>query len=226
MSPDEIRRAIEKVEWFHSIELGHGIVTPGVKGKQEGRTGHEWMEFERTLLHLPSVAGKSVLDIGTRDGFYAFEAERGGARRVTTIDDWDATAWTDHGFQLAKQILGSAVVGKNLSLYDLDPHDETYDITFFLGVIYHLKHPMWGLQRVADVTGEMIILESHFDYLDADADVVPYLKFLAGADLNNDPTNWWSPSALALKQMLRAVGFARVEEVGRSYDRVVLHAWK
>ena len=91
MSPDEIRRAIEDVEWFHSIELGHGIVTPGVKGKREGRTGREWMQIERKLLQLPPVTGKSVLDIGTRDGFYAFEAERGGARRVTTIDDWDAT---------------------------------------------------------------------------------------------------------------------------------------
>ena len=73
------------------------------------------------------------------------------------------------------------------------------------------------------VARELLLLESHFDYLSPEADSVPYLKFLPGAELNNDPTNWWSPSALALKQMMAAAGFPRVEEVHRQYDRIVLH---
>lgn len=224
MTREEILRAVEKIRWFHSIDLGDGIVTPGVKGMVPGRTGHQFMELELAALRLPPMDGKSVLDVGTRDGYYAFACERLGAREVTTIDDWASSkVWRDDGFRLAREVLGSRVVGRSQSLYDLDPRKEGFDVTLFLGIIYHLRYPMWGLQKVADVTRELLVLESHYDFQNPETDTVPTLRFLPGAELNNDPTNWWSPSALALKQMMAAVGFVRVDEVHRVDDRIVLH---
>jgi tRNA (mo5U34)-methyltransferase len=124
-----------------------------------------------------------------------------------------------------------------------------FDVVFFLGVLYHLRHPLLALERVASVTGDMLILETVVDMVGVSR---PAMAFYPGRELGNDPTNWWGPNLPAIEGMLRDVGFARVATVtpwrpaayraaravyhkvrGRNglaeayrQDRAALHAWK
>ncbi|MBI2925411.1 MAG: hypothetical protein HYY24_06870 [Verrucomicrobia bacterium] len=108
MDTETLRKEVARIRWHHQIDLGHGVVTPGYDNSRK--------KLER--LHFPvSFAGKSVLDVGAWDGFFSFEAERRGARRVLATDSfsWGGGGWgTPEGFQLARQALGSNV-GTSLS---------------------------------------------------------------------------------------------------------------
>src|SRR5580704_15785161 len=105
---DELLREIEKIHWFHSIELRPGITTPG----------HSNESFTLSLLGLPEdLTGKTILDIGCWDGFYSFECERRGAKRVVSTDVWESTGRT--GFDLAREELNSSVEPVEANIYDL-----------------------------------------------------------------------------------------------------------
>lgn len=205
-------------------------------------------------LDLPaSLAGKQVLDIGAWDGFFSFEAERRGAARVVAADyySWHGTGWgTKAGFELARAALGSRVEDVDVDVMDLSPERVgTFDIVFFLGVLYHVRHPLLALERVASVTREMLIVETVIDMVGVRR---PAVAFYPDRELNDDPTNWWAPNVPAMDGMLRAVGFRRVRTVtparsalyraaravshavrGKNrlapalrQDRAVFHAWK
>ena len=120
-------------------------------------------------LHLPALEGKTVLDVGAWDGGYSFAVEQRGAARVLATDHWcwSGPGWgTREGFDLAHGALGSHVES-----LDIDPHDLTaesvgrFDVVLFLGVLYHLKDPLVVLERVHDVTGDLLILETEVDLL-------------------------------------------------------------
>jgi len=103
---DQLRCLVNEIRWFHKIDLGHGIVTPGVD-KTPAKPA--------TLGIAQDLTGKSVLDIGALDGFFSFEAERRGARRVVSLDSfsWRSSAvWSKAGFNLARSALSSAVEGR------------------------------------------------------------------------------------------------------------------
>jgi tRNA (mo5U34)-methyltransferase len=200
-----LREQIAQVRWFHAIELRPGLITPAPEPTSE----------RVDLLRMPvDLSGKSVLDIGAWDGFFSFEAERRGASRVVAADyfAWHGENWSDKsGFELARRALGSKVEDVDIDVMDLAPdRTGTFDLVLFLGVLYHLRHPLLALERVASVTGEQLILETHVDLTWLRR---PAMAFYHDKELRWDPTNWWGPNPAAVAGMLLAVGFKRVELV-------------
>jgi tRNA (mo5U34)-methyltransferase len=208
MSPlvaaDDLRRRAEKVHWFHTIDLGSGVTTPGLVDPS----------VILPRLRLPDLAGKTVLDVGAWDGYFSFEAERRGAARVVATDSysWGGGGWgSKAGFNIAREALASGVEDVTVDVMELDPAQlGTFDVVLLLGVLYHMRDPLGALERVASVTGELLIVETEVGML---LHRRPAAAFYPGAELANDPTNWWAPNPAAIEGMLRAVGFSRVELV-------------
>ena len=225
---------INKINWWHRIDLGNGITTPG---RDDSPTKLEQIKLPENLN------GLSVLDIGAWDGFFSFECERRGARRVVALDkDWDYPTIGKRGFELARRVLGSKVEDVELDVRDISPERVgIFDLVLFLGVLYHKPHPLLALERVASVVGKQLILETHVDMSEHDR---PVLAFYPEDECANDPTNWFGPNRAAVEAMLRVVGFRKVELMsstpvvrkpgegyvrgaGKSqYGRMVFHAWK
>jgi len=206
VNPSELRAEVSKIWWYHTIPLGHGIVTPGVD--DPGERLHK--------LGIPDdLRGKTVLDVGAWDGFFSFEAERRGAARVVATD---SHAWRDvgkQGFELARRVLKSRVEDRDLDVLDLSPETVgIFDLVLFLGVLYHMKDPLAGLERVASVTGERMILATALDLVGLKR---PAAAFYPGREFNDDPTNWWGPNPAAVVGMLRTVGFTRVRVFAPPY---------
>jgi tRNA (mo5U34)-methyltransferase len=233
LSPEEIRARAAALPWFHSIDLGHGIVTAG--------------DAEPPVTEFfPEFDGKSVLDIGAWDGYYSFLAERGGARRVVALDHYvwgvdfeernaywnqcfaegtlpdqslDTTKfWRPdlpgrRSFEFAVEALGSRVesVVADFATTDLDALGQ-FDVVLCLGVFYHLKEPFSLLERLRAVTAGVAVIETeaiHFQHHDDES----LLRFHAGGDLHTDFGNWFVPTIGALHSMCRAAGFADVRTV-------------
>jgi tRNA (mo5U34)-methyltransferase len=204
---EELRRRVTSIEWFHSIDLGDGVVTPGIDPSAA----------RLDKIHLPAnLSGMTVLDVGAWDGFFSFEAERRGAARVLAVDSfsWDGEGWgSKAGFELAHDALGSRIESMNVDVLDLSPETVgVFDVVLFLGVLYHMRHPLLALERVASVTGKQLIVETHVDLLRFRR---PAAAFYPGTEVNRDPSNWWGPNPAAVEAMLGAVGFERVEIVHR-----------
>ena len=201
----ELQARVDALRWYHSIDLGGGVVTRGVDDTP--------VRLARLDLP-PSFAGLTVLDIGAWDGFFSFEAERRGAARVVAADyySWHGGGWgTKAGFELARTTLGSRVEDVDIDVMDLSPERVgTFDVVFFLGVLYHLRHPLLALERIASVTRTLVILETVVDLVGIRR---PAAAFYPQRELNNDPTNWWGPNVPALHGMLRDVGFDDVRTV-------------
>jgi tRNA (mo5U34)-methyltransferase len=183
--------------WWHSIDLGHGVVTPGGSG-----------DTSRSLrrLALPDdLTGKTVLDIGAWDGYYSFECERRGAKRVVASDLFAWRYSSKAGFDLARAALGSRVEDMEIDVFDISPDTVgMFDIVLFLGVLYHLRDPFLGLAHAASVTRELLVIETHVDLLDLER---PAIALYPGNELNDDATNWCGPNVPALFGMLTALGF-------------------
>jgi tRNA (mo5U34)-methyltransferase len=243
---DQTLQAILKEcpEWFHSIELGPNLVTPG-------RKTPETLDRELRLMKLPDLRGKSVLDVGAYDGFFSFAAERLGAARVVALDhyvwsvdmaaymvDWRESKQTGRSlpspqesrhfhpeglpgrkpFDLARRLRGSKVepvVGDFMTM-DLAPLG-TFDVVLFMGVLYHMENPLTAMRRLRSLVspGGLAIIET-------EAMEVPglgsraYCEFFPGQELNNDPSNWWSPNAKAIEGLCRASGFRDVQVTNRA----------
>jgi tRNA (mo5U34)-methyltransferase len=230
--PETLRAEVEKIKWWHPIDLGGGIVTPGI----------DVTPARLAEIRMPEdLSGLTVLDIGAWDGFFSFEAERRGARRVLATDSfcWDGGGWgTKKGFELARRALGSRVEDKWIQVLDLSPETVgVFDVVLFLGILYHMKHPLLALERVASVTSGQLIMQTQVDMLAVGR---PAMAFYPGSELGNDPTNWCGPNPAALHAMLETVGFRKIEILSKSFpddvpletlntvrvNHVTLHAWK
>jgi tRNA (mo5U34)-methyltransferase len=194
-------------------------------------------------MQIPQdLTGLSVLDIGAWDGFFSFEAERRGAKRVLATDSfcWGQGGWgSKAGFDLARQILGSRVEDLVIDPLDLTPERiGTFDLVLCLGVLYHMRHPLLMLERVFSVTSHHLILQTQVDLSALDR---PALAFYQGTELNNDPTNWCGPNPAAVVAMLKSVGFKDVRIISRWLARevtladlngppvsghITVHAWR
>ena len=231
ITKQDLINEIREVSWFHRINLGDGLITPGIDETPE--------KLEQ--IHLPEdLTGRSVLDIGAWDGFFSFECERRGAERVVALDHavWNSPAIGKKGFELARKVLHSHVEPVDCDVHELTPErvGGTFDLVLFLGVLYHTPHPLWVLQRVANVAANMLILETHVDMNEC---ARPVLAFYPETECASDPSNWFGPNQAALEGMLRSVGFKRVQLVSSTpvgykvkngekskYGRMVYHAWK
>jgi tRNA (mo5U34)-methyltransferase len=201
----DLRSQVADLRWYHTIDLGNGVVTKGIDDTP----------IRLARLDMPtSFAGQTVLDIGAWDGFFSFEAERRGAARVVASDyySWHGGGWgSKAGFELARRTLGSQVEDVDIDVMDLSPDRVgVFDVVFFLGVLYHLRHPLLALERVASVTRKLLIVETVVDMVGIRR---PALAFYPGRELNNDPTNWFAPNMPALDGMLKSVGFTQTRVV-------------
>jgi tRNA (mo5U34)-methyltransferase len=205
-------------EWFHRIDLGGGLVTPGIDDSPRKLEG----------IRMPAdLTGKTVLDIGSYDGFFAFEAERRGAARVLATDKvcWNLYGMaTKDGFDLAKAALRSKVDEMQIGVEEITPERVgTFDVVLMLGVLYHAEDPFRYIRIAASVCREMLILETHVDAEDYPR---PAMVFYPGATLNGDTTNWWGPNRAAVEGMLLESGFARTATFAWFPNRLAVHAFK
>jgi tRNA (mo5U34)-methyltransferase len=210
---EELRAQVERYPWYHTLELGDGVVTNGM------------FDHRPVLDRYPipaDLSGKRCLDVGTMDGFWAFEMERRGAASVTAIDlddpealDWPAALRGHHDkqvdetkrdrFMLAKQALGSNVERIALSAYDLSPELGMFDFVFCGDLLLHLKDPITPVENIRSVcTGSAVI-----------ANVIQRFRFqdkrpLAELD-GIDQFEWWVTNLAGLVRIVRSAGFARVE---------------
>ena len=228
MTKADIKRQIADIQWFHAIDLGNGIVTPGAV---HGMT-HPQLGLANDLR------GQTVLDVGAFDGYYSFQAERHGAKRVLATDwyVWNG-GWPtgNRGFKLCRDVLRSRVEDETISVMDVSPDNiGHFDVVLFLGVLYHLKHPLLALERLAAVTKRRLVLETHIDCTVMDRAAA---AFYPGTELGGDPTNWWGPNPLCVEGLLRTAGFRNVTTHSVWIDkhgtwgrrpeqgRAVFHAW-
>lgn len=211
--------------WYHTIDFGGGIIT---KGHFDHRTVVDHYGIPASL------EGMDVLDVGTADGFWAFELERRGARSVTTIDvgslgeaDWLPAArarlspeyiasqqWGER-FALAKAALGSQVRREVLSVYDLTPERlGTFDLVFSGDMLLHLTNPVLALVNIRSVTRGTAVIETVREpTLEAQHPDRPFMQFgvldeeaAPGANIT-----YWKFTTRALQDMLLYAGFAEVE---------------
>ncbi|HXW76220.1 MAG TPA: DUF1698 domain-containing protein [Candidatus Eremiobacteraceae bacterium] len=222
MTKEELERRVQGVRWWHIMDLGQGVVTPGMIDPLGPEHGSRFKVPAR-------LDGKSVLDIGAWDGAWSFEAKRRGAARVLATDSfsWGGGGWgTKDGFNLAREALGLDVEDQWIDVLNLSADRVgRFDVVFFFGVIYHMRHPMLSLERLRDVTtpGGLAIVESHVDMLGERA---PALAFYPGAECNGDVTNWFGPNPPALVGMLKSCGFDDVTIVTKpgKWNRITLYA--
>jgi tRNA (mo5U34)-methyltransferase len=201
--------------WYHRIELRPGLVTPGTHDSQKALSALDG-------VGLPaSCTGLRVLDIGCRDGFFAFEMERRGAN-VLAVDYAEPTLT---GFSIAAEALGSRVDYRVLNVYDLDPErDGLFDLVLFLGVLYHMRNPVLALDRVRRVAapGGLAFVETQICAEPGIADRdQPLWQFFPRDSLRGDATNKWAPNVAGLRAALEECQL-QVLEVAAENDRAVV----
>jgi tRNA (mo5U34)-methyltransferase len=205
LEPSEILRRVQSMRWVHSIDLGHGIVTPGAWGPPR--------PVIRRAFDAIDFRGKKVLDIGCWDGGWSFEAERRGAACVFATDYLCQRHSTDQQtFQLAHRVLNSRVrYHPHLSVYDvaqLGMFD--FDVVIFCGVYYHLRHPLLAIARLRQVMkdGAMIVVEGAAIHGPRDA----YSNFYYRRSHVGDPSNWCIPTIPCLREWIESSFFDDVVE--------------
>src|SRR5579872_5541519 len=214
---ESLQSSADEFSWYHTIELGDGAVTKGYVDTRpvRGRVG------------LPeSLAGKRCLDVGTQNGFWAFELERRGAASVVGIDladssslDWPPrTALVDpngtyldsddrdahrRSFEFAREAIGSKAKWCESSVYDLSPSAiGLFDFVFMGSLLLHLRDPVRALSRVREVcAGEAVF----FDLIWLLGSVVfgPRPR----AILDGGRVWWWTPNRAGLNRMLESAGW-------------------
>jgi tRNA (mo5U34)-methyltransferase len=216
-SQEQLRDRIASLgPWFHNMEIG------GVKTAPRHFLGDypavKWNRFADALPR--NLAGKTVLDIGCNAGFYSLEMKRRGADRVLGIDfDPDYLAQA----RFAAEVAGLDIAFEQLSVYDVGRLRERFDVVLFLGVLYHLRHPLLALDLIREtVTKDLLVFQSMQrgspdvqpvaeDYAFQDTTpfeqrVYPVMHFVERR-YSGDPTNWWIPDRACVEAMLRSSGF-------------------
>lgn len=183
--------------WHQRFQLVPGVYTPGVNDI-------EWL-VQRCGV-MDNIAGKSLLDIGTNNGAACFEAERRGAARVVGVDIMPPDFF---GFRSIAQFLGSRAEYVQASVYELpDLLREPFDVVLFLGVLYHLRHPLLALDCVRLLTRGVALIETAV----ADAELpqdrgTSVARFFRRDELGHDPSNWFAPTVTCLLDWCASCGF-------------------
>src|SRR5947209_1721740 len=202
-----------QIRWYHTIELAPGIVTDGLFDLRP------WV----SRYGLPErLDGLRVLDVGSWDGFWAFEMERRGAAEVMALDvddeaqlDWPPRRrpatypglLRGDGFRLAKEALGSRVERVVCNLYDADPAElGTFDVVMCGMVIIHLRDQLLALERIARLCRGTFISTEEYDRLTG---LLPFSVARYRADRDSSVV-FWQPSARTCRRMLRTAVFDEV----------------
>jgi len=194
---------LAKKGWYHSFEFADGSVIDGYMPLTVQKERYARYPISEDL------SGKRVLDIGAWDGWFSFEAERHGGD-VVALDCVQIPS-----FQQVHRKLKSKVEYRILDFYELAFEDlGKFEVVFFLGVLYHLRHPLLALEIVCGLTTEVAIVESFV--IDAETwkdheKAIPTMEFYETFELGNQYDNWNGPTVACLLAMCRAAGFARVE---------------
>jgi tRNA (mo5U34)-methyltransferase len=217
LSPEEIQARVKGLgQWFHNVNLR------GVQTAPNHFLGdypeNKWRSFAASIPN--DLNGKSVLDIGCNAGFYSIEMKRRGAERVVAIDS-DEVYLAQARF--AAEVCEAEIDFHQLSVYDVAALQEKFDLVLFLGVFYHLRHPLLALDLIHEhVTRDLLIFQS---MQRGSEEVVPLAEdypfwetgifrqedfprmFFIEKSYSSDPTNWWIPNRACVEAMLRSAGF-------------------
>jgi tRNA (mo5U34)-methyltransferase len=217
---EALRTRIEALApWFHNMNL-RGIQTAPDHFLGD-YPSFKWKGFADALPN--DLSGKTALDIGCNAGFYAIELARRGAERVVGID-FDERYLRQA--QLAAEVSGVEIELRKLSVYEIEALAERFDVVLFMGVLYHLRHPLLALDLIREhVADDMLVCQSLQRGSDARLEVeadyrfdemalfsargAPRMQFIEHC-FAGDPTNWWVPNGSCMEAMLRSAGF-RVE---------------
>jgi tRNA (mo5U34)-methyltransferase len=214
---DRIEQRVRELgQWFHNMDLGGVSTAPDHFLGDYPRM--KWARFESAIPK--DLRGKTVLDIGCNAGFYSIEMKRRGAARVVGID-------SDEGYlaqaRFAAEVSGESIELVRMSTYDVAELRERFDIVLFMGVLYHLRHPLLALDLIHEhVARDLLVFQSmqrgtdelaavEPDYPFSEERVFsrpgyPALYFVEGC-YSHDPTNWWIPNRACAEAMLRSAGF-------------------
>ena len=217
LTVEEIRsRVAELGEWFHNLDL-NGVAT----APNHFLYDYPSNKFARFADVIPAhLGGRSVLDIGCNAGFYSLEMKRRGAGRVLGIDH-DERYLAQARF--AASVRGAEIEFRNLSVYEVAALGERFDIVLFMGVLYHLRHPLLALDLIHEhVARDLLLFQTMQRGSDALLAVAPDYDFFEVEQFDEpgypklhfieqryagDPTNWWVPNAACSAAMLRSAGF-------------------
>jgi tRNA (mo5U34)-methyltransferase len=216
--------------WRHRIPLPDGSITPGSQDTLS----------QLSTIGLPvDLSGMHVLDIGCSDGFYSFECEKRGAARILAVDNY-SSVYIDSpgGFDVARSLLRSKVEFLRSDLFALNPATVgQFDVVLFLGVLYHLRHPLLALERLAALCKRQLIMETEvadppsgfaskvYSVLTGSYTPQMWMEFYPGGEINRDPTTWWAPTPECGVAMLESCGFCDVRVVHNAHRRAVFHAF-
>jgi tRNA (mo5U34)-methyltransferase len=213
----EIQQRVRRLgKWFHNLDL-NGVPT-APKHFLGDYPRNKWQTFAHALPK--DLRGKSVLDIGCNAGFYSIEMKRRGARRVVAIDsDPDYLAQA----KFAAEVCDADIEFQQMSVYDVPSLRERFDLVLFLGVFYHLRHPLLALDLICehaakdlfafqsmqrgDKPGEPI--QRDYDFWRTDIFAQPGFPcmYFIEKKYAGDPTNWWIPNPACSEALLRTAGF-------------------
>jgi tRNA (mo5U34)-methyltransferase len=210
------RRIADLGPWFQNMEI------KGIRTAPDHFLGDypafKWQGFESVVPQ--DLQGRSVLDVGCNAGFYSFEMKKRNAGRVLGIDA------DPHYLKQARFVAeqtGLDVEFQQMSVYDVAKIGEKFDLVIFMGVLYHLRHPLLALDLLYEhVVGDQMLfqclqrgdervpdLQENYDFSEwAIFDQPDYPKlFFVEERYASDPTNWFIPNTSAMKAMLRSSGF-------------------
>jgi tRNA (mo5U34)-methyltransferase len=201
-------------DWFHNLDL-HGVRT----APQHFLGDFPSIKWQNIASAIPEdLSGATVLDVGCNAGFYSLEMKKRGASRVLGIDVDDRYL---RQAEFAARTLGAEIEFQKCSVYDTDQIPGQFDYVLFMGVFYHLRYPLFALDRlIKKVRGRLVfqtMVRGSVDVEDWDEDYpfwsthifteanFPAMYFIEKS-YSNDPTNWWIPNRAAVEAMLRSSG--------------------
>jgi len=204
--------------WYHSFELPDGTFIDGFMTVAQQQRRYAQFPIPEDLR------GKKLLDIGAWDGWFSFEAERHGAD-VTALDCVELPTFLD-----VRERLKSQVDYRIMDFYELPAAGlGKFDIVFFLGVLYHIRHPLLALEIVCALTKDVAIVDSFVtdpDNWREHTEGIPTMEFYELDELGNQFNNWVGPTVPCLLAMCRAAGFARVELLGTGDHHAVVACYR
>jgi tRNA (mo5U34)-methyltransferase len=210
--------------WFHNLHLPSGVLT-APEHPLGDFPSYKWREFSGSLP--TDLSGLRALDIGCNAGYYTFELAKRGADVVGI--DHDPHFLTQARWAAEQLGVSEQVELRQMDVYDLARMTETFDVVLFLGVLYHLRYPMLGLDLVAEKVRGTLVLQTLTSPVQQTREVPPDLPFEHRAELADpawpsmafiehrladDPTNWWAPTPGAVEAMIRSTGLRVVGQPG------------